>query len=92
VQSLALQFTLHHAATPQIEQRIRVPLSPTSPHSEHTTSMLMRFKLNSDAAGAAALSQAEGELRDAAVSGKRLFITERKGNIHWNVPSRVEAS
>ena len=22
----------------------------------------------------------------------RLFITERKGNIHWNVPSRVEAS
>jgi len=21
-----------------------------------------------------------------------LFITERKGNIHWNVPSRVEAS
>ena len=24
--------------------------------------------------------------------GKRLFITERKGNIHWNVPSRVEAS
>jgi Zn finger protein HypA/HybF involved in hydrogenase expression len=24
--------------------------------------------------------------------GKRLFITERKGNIHWNVPSRIEAS
>jgi hypothetical protein len=22
----------------------------------------------------------------------RLFITERKGNIHWNVPSRVETS
>jgi hypothetical protein len=22
----------------------------------------------------------------------RLFITERKGNIHWNVPGRVEAS
>ena len=35
-------------------------------------------------------SEDESEQRASAVF--RLFITERKGNIHWNVPSRVEAS
>ena len=43
--------------------------------------------------GRRAILSERGGVDDAlSGGGKRLFITERKGNIHWNVPSRVEAS
>jgi hypothetical protein len=50
------------------------------------------FALQAVVECSASLNQSASVLMCCDDTMFRLFITERKGNIHWNVPSRVEAS